>query len=291
MTTVAPLSSGQIEQFQRDGFIILESVFDMAEVEALRSEARRVLEHVVNASIALRENHPRADFRVNVDGSIRMRKIQPVNDMSAVIASVSSDPRLVEPMRVLMDDEPVLMEEKLNYKQVVPCAPSHLDFLPPHELRDEFRLHHDWGYYVQQGYPSNTLSSAVALDDCSGRGPLRVIPGSHLIDARLIDPDPASGQGLVFEEDFADVPRLSVDMPAGSAIIFHSKLLHDSEPNDSGSPRRLMIYSHYPTSHDGGVDPDRRNRWLRDLSADVDARYEALVASGEFTPVFTAPPA
>lgn len=293
MTTTAPLSSGQVEQFQRDGFIILESVFDMDEVEALRSEARGILEHVVNASIALRANHPRADFRVNADGSIRMRKVQPVNDMSPVIASVSSDPRIIDPMRELMDDEPVLMEEKLNYKQVVPCPRSSLDFLPVHELKDEFRLHHDWGYYVQQGYPSNTLSSAVALDDCLGRGPLRVIPGSHLIDARLIDPDPASGQGLVYEEDFADVPRVAVEMPAGSAIIFHSKLLHDSEPNDSGSPRRLMIYSHYPKSHDGGedADADRRNRWLRDLSAESDARYAELVSSGEYTPVFTAPPA
>ena len=293
MTTTAPLSSGQIEQFQRDGFIVLESLFDAGEVEALRSEARRILEHVVNVSIALQANHPRGDFRVNVDGSIRMRKVQPVNDMSPVIAAVSSDPRLVDPMRELMDDEPVLMEEKLNYKQVLPCEPGHLDFQPPHELKDEFRLHHDWGYYVQQGYPPNTLSSAVALDDCLGRGPLRVIPGSHLIDARLIDPDPASGQGLVYESDFADVSRVAVEMPAGSAIIFHSKLLHDSEPNESGSPRRLMIYSHYPKSHDGGADADadRRNRWLRDLAAESDARYAALVSSGEYDPAFTAPPA
>lgn len=283
MTTVAPLTSGQVEQFERDGFIILESLFSAAEVEELRSEARRILAHVVNVSIALRENYPRADYRVLPDRSIRMRKVQPVNDMSEVVASVSSDPRLIEPMRVLMGDEPVLMEEKLNYKQVVPCAPEWFDFLPTHELKDEFRLHHDWGYYVQQGYPSNTLSSAVALDDCAGRGPLRVIPGSHLIDAPLIDPNPMSGQGLVVESVFADVPRVSVDMPAGSAIIFHSKLLHDSEPNESGRPRRLMIYSHYPKSHDGGADADRRNRWLRELSADFDARYAAAGSPAPFT--------
>lgn len=289
MKTITPLTDEQVEQFRRDGFVILESLFSTEEVEALRAEARRILELVVNASIALRENHPRADFRVSPDGSIKMRKVQPVNDLSEIVASVSSDPRLIEPMRELMDDDPVLMEEKLNFKQVIPCERKRLDFLDSTYPKDHFALHHDWGYYRQQGYPSNTLSSAVALDDCAGRGPLRVLPGSHLIDAPLIDPDPAHGQGLVVESQFADVPRLSVELTAGSAIIFHSKLLHDSEPNDSGLPRRLMIYSHYPKSHDGGADADRRNRWLRDLSEPFHARYRAKVDAGEYADVFRAP--
>lgn len=44
-----------------------------------------------------------------------IRKVQPVNDLSAIITRLSVDPRLVAPMADLMGDDPVLMEEKLNY--------------------------------------------------------------------------------------------------------------------------------------------------------------------------------
>jgi hypothetical protein len=36
--------------------------------------------------------------------------------------------------------------------------------------------------------------------------------------------------------------------PAGSFMIFHVLLVHNSKPNTSGRPRRIMIYSHYPKS-------------------------------------------
>ncbi len=55
--------------------------------------------------------------------------------------------------------EPVLMEEKLNYKQLLH---QEVDLAPFNTIgtEDSFPLHHDWGYYRQQGYPTETLSSA-----------------------------------------------------------------------------------------------------------------------------------
>ena len=40
--------------------------------------------------------------------------------------------------------------------------------------------------------------------------------------------------------------------PAGSVMIFHALLVHNSRPNTSGRPRRIMIYSHYPDRVDMG---------------------------------------
>src|SRR3712207_7826974 len=62
-STLFPYTTLFRSQFERDGFLVLESIFSMDEVLALRAEARRILEHVVNVTIALRENYPRADFR------------------------------------------------------------------------------------------------------------------------------------------------------------------------------------------------------------------------------------
>src|SRR5207245_2331953 len=99
-----------------------------------------------------------------------MRKVQPINDLSETLASISSDERLIAPMRQLMGDEPLLMEEKLNYKQRVQVRVADVSNLVDSIPDDSFDLHHDWGYYRQQGYPSTTLSSAVAIDDCEDRG-------------------------------------------------------------------------------------------------------------------------
>ena len=274
------LSRTQVERFRTDGYLVLESLFRHDELEAMRSEADRILRLIVHSSIAHGENNPRTSMTVAPDGWLTMRKVQPVNDLSPVIEAISTDERLLAPMRQLLDDEPVIMEEKLNYKQRVHIGTDAAAVLTSSVGDDGFGLHHDWGYYRQQGYPESTLSSAVALDDCAGRGPIKVIPGSHLVDAPMLLPDPAQGQGLV-ADGFFGPERVSIDAPAGSVMVFHSKLVHDSEPNRSGLPRRMMIYSHYPASHGG--EPDRRNGPQRRKAQAFEQEYRDLVATGRFT--------
>ena len=259
-----------VEEFNERGYVVLPGVFEADELQRMREEAQRILDFVLDTSLRAQRRNPRLDCVVREDGTVAVRKVQPVNDLSELIASISSDPRLIDPMRELMGDEPVLMEEKLNYKQVVDRSGEDFSFIT-RPFPVGFPLHHDWGYYRQQGYPENTISSAVALDDCAGRGPLRVIPGSHLIDAPMKNPDPSSGDGEVAAGFMDDVERTPIDAPAGSVMLFHAKLLHDSEPNRSGEPRRVMIYSHYPESHDDGGGADRRNGPIRDYARDFEA--------------------
>jgi len=283
-TTTTSLTDEQVRQFDREGYLILPPVFSAAELGAFRSEADRILELVVNASIAQRENHPRTSMAVWPDHSITMRKVQPINDLSDVLASVSCDERLIGPMRRIMGDDPLLMEEKLNYKQHVAVTGADLSCLFGSVPDDHFPLHHDWGYYVQQGYPENTISSAVAFDDCAGRGPIRVLPGSHKLDPELLNPDPEGGDGRVVTAPFADAHRVPVEAEAGCVMLFHAKLIHDSEPNHSGLPRRMMIYSHYPASHGG--DPDRRNGGMRVTARAFEDSYRTMVAAGTYADVF-----
>ena len=100
------------------------------------------------------------------------------------------------------------MEEKLNYKQVVDC-PALLQRFSLHAGSTSFPLHHDWGYYRMQGYPRDILSSAICLDACTPEsGPLRVIPGTHTRDWPMLDPDPASGNGVVADGLFSEEDRV-----------------------------------------------------------------------------------
>jgi ectoine hydroxylase-related dioxygenase (phytanoyl-CoA dioxygenase family) len=289
--TKVELSESDIAAFRADGYLLLESVFADDELDTFRDAADRILELSINATVALGRRHPRLDAKYHDDGTVTVRKIQPINDLDPRLAAIADDERLLGPLRQLMGDEPVLMEEKLNPKHTIDTRHVDLSVLADSSFNREvgmegFHLHHDWGYYRQQGYPENTLSSAVAIDECAGRGPLRVIPGSHLVDAPMADDDPASGSGVVVDGFFSPGDLVPLDVPAGSVMLFHAKLVHDSEPNRSGQPRRVMIYSHYPRAHDPDGDPDRRNGPVREYSRTFEDRYRELVDSGEVAPAF-----
>jgi ectoine hydroxylase-related dioxygenase (phytanoyl-CoA dioxygenase family) len=286
------LTDAALASFRRDGYLVIESAFTEDELTAFREASDRIVEMSINSTLALGRRHPRLDAKVHDDGRVTVRKIQPINDLDERLAAIAVDERLLGPLRQLMEDEPILMEEKLNPKQILDTRGVDLGLLAHSSFNREvgmegFHLHHDWGYYRQQGYPENTLSSAVVIDDCAGRGPLRVIPGSHLVDAPLVDDDPESGSGVVVDGFFSPDDLVPLDAPAGAVMLFHAKLVHDSEPNRSGQPRRVMIYSHYPRSHDPDADPDRRNGPVREYSRAFEREYLDLVESGAFVPPFS----
>ena len=134
------LDADQIAAFDRDGYLVLPGVFDADEVAAMRADADFILELIVNSSLANARQSRRLDIRRKPDGTMIVRKIQPIVDLGLDLARFSSDDRLLGPMAELMGDEPVLMEEKLNYKQPVPAMES---FRVPAD-DDRFPIHNDW---------------------------------------------------------------------------------------------------------------------------------------------------
>jgi len=153
-------------------------------------------------------------------------------------------------MRQIMADEPILMEEKLNYKQPLD---NMLDGIDVPLGIDQFPVHNDWAYYKTQDYPQNIMSSAISMDDCnSDSGPICVWPGSH---KQHLEHEPVITGGLQVKEGLIDFNAgIPVLAPAGSVMIFHSLLIHNSSANTSGKARRLMIYSHYPQKANMGFD-------------------------------------
>lgn len=272
----------RLDAFQREGYLVLPGVFTTEEVQRVRQEADRILELILNSSLALRRTSARLDWRELADGSQIVRKIQPINDLSPYLAELSNDPRLLQPMRQIMGHEPILMEEKLNYKQPLP---RRVEGIPIRPLDDRFPIHNDWAYYQAQDYPQDILSSAISLDDCPPEsGPIHVWPGSHVkhLEHEPVDIGLQVKPGLIDFEGGIDILA-----PAGSVMIFHALLVHNSRANASGRPRRIMIYSHYPDRVDMGHDV--RNGPTRAHEQPYEARYREMVERGEFVPQFTAP--
>ena len=276
------LSDHQISSFRANGYLVLPELFAVNEVRAMQEAADRVLELIVNSSFANNRTSGRLDLTESPEGRQSVRKIQPINDLSLTLAQASADERLVGPLGQLMDDQPVLMEEKLNYKQPLP---EPLEGIETREPDTSFPVHSDWAYFKAQDYPQAILSSAICIDDCTATsGPIRVWPGSHTTDLEHV----RTAIGLEVKPGLIDTgggePILA---PAGSVLIFHSLLIHNSVDNTSGRPRRLMIYSHYPKRADMGFDV--RNGPKRLVESAWEWEYQRLKESGKITDRFHAP--
>ncbi len=63
------LSPEQLEQFNQEGFLILPSLFDDAEIQRMRQEADRILELILNSSVALNRPSGRLDWMIGQTGS------------------------------------------------------------------------------------------------------------------------------------------------------------------------------------------------------------------------------
>ena len=270
-----------IEHFQEHGYVAMERVFSEEEVQRMRKEADEILELILNSSNSLQRQSGRLDLVRNEAGYL-VRKIQPINDLSLYLSQISADSRLLDPMRTLMNEEPILMEEKLNYKQPLPCLSFGFETKP--RDTDRFPVHNDWAYYRAQNYPQGIISSAITLDDCPAEsGPIRVWPGTHKshLEHESIDIGLQVQPGLVDFEGGEDLL-----LPAGSVAFFSSLLVHNSRPNISEKPRRMMIYSHYPASAKMGVDV--RNGPTRLREAPYEWEYTRMKLRGEGRDVFSA---
>ena len=276
------LTHDQVNFFREHGYLLLERIFDDRQVASLCQEANWILELIVNSSLANDRLSTRMDWSINSRGQLMVRKIQPINDLSLIYTRIAEDRGLLDPLEQLMHDKPVLMEEKLNYKQ--PLA-SHIDGLPVSQRDDHFPVHNDWAYYKGQNYPQNILSSALLLDACSAdNGPLHIWPDSHQhhLEHELLEGRLQVKRNLLDFEGGIDLIA-----PAGSLAIFHALLVHNSKPNFSGQPRRLMIYSHYPASFE--MPPDTRNGPFRLRESPWERQYMRMKLAGQFTDRFTAP--
>lgn len=276
MTT---LSTEQLSFFETNGYLILPSIFDPDEVRRMQQESDRILELIINSSLALGRKSRRLDIRQLPSGQHVVRKIQPINDLSLVLSEVSNDERFVGPLRQILGEEPILMEEKLNLKEPLQNKVPDLD-VP--QAEDGFPVHSDWAYYKAQNYPQTIISSAISMDECTvDSGPLHIWPGSHKEHLEHYQME----NGLQVKPDLIDFDGgIDVLAPAGSVMLFSSLLIHNSRPNVSGKPRRLMIYSHFPESANMGFDV--RNGPTRLHESPYEWAYQRMKEKGEYVDRF-----
>ena len=224
--------------FEDQGYLVLEDFMTAEEVATCETEIDRL--HELAAALAAddpqRRNfqlEPYADATAHeAAGRPLLRKIEETREYSDIFRDLAAHPKLLDAVRQLLGDDLLLFRSTLMLKPAL------------HGSVHAF--HQDSAYWPMD--PPSLVTVSIALNDSSAEnGCIQVIPESHkwgMQDWGLIAQD--KNKPLTDREDL-DLSRLTqVPLRAGSALMFHSLVVHGSGPNNSPRPRHTALYAYFP---------------------------------------------
>jgi ectoine hydroxylase len=241
------LTDAQLEQFDRDGFILFQDAFSKAEVETLRAELVRISKADDPSIIRERTGALRTVYRSHeTDGPTQ----------SHAFRALACSPRFLEPaQQVLHDDELYVFHSKANIKTAIDGT--------------VWLWHQDYGYWQHDGVPTSNMATAmVMLDEATElSGCLYFIPGSHKLPVLPASKDETTTsypQWAIHKEEMRSLLRRSpAPVPIvggpGTAVLFHCKMVHASGHNLSANDRWHVYMAYNPTrNHPDPIPPNAR---------------------------------
>ncbi|HLI43911.1 MAG TPA: phytanoyl-CoA dioxygenase family protein [Acidimicrobiales bacterium] len=216
------LAPGEVEQFDRDGFVVVPELLAPSEVAA----ALAAIDELAAASEAALRDRPGGRLSISEAGAITFTTH--LVTRSAVARRLSAHPRIVALARDLVGDDVRLYWDQAVYK------------FPERPRR--FPWHQDNGYSFVE--PQEYLTVWLALTDARlANGCPQVARGLHRLGTlrhRFVDPLGYECLGEVADPAVAEVP-------AGGAVVFSSLTPHLTGPNTTGAVRKAYILQYAPS--------------------------------------------
>jgi len=218
------LTEGQQQEFDRNGYLILPSLFSADEIALIRVQ----LPHLFS------DDDP-ANIREKDRGAVRTA--MGLHQRNPIFDKLSRHPRLVIPARQLLGSVLYIQQTKVNVKAAFEG--------------ETWQWHYDFAtHHRDDGVPQPlALNLHVFLNEVNEfNGPLYFIPGSHKHGPADVFHDISSTSyplWVVHEETVsklvADTGIVSATGSAGTALIFGDLMIHGSPSNMS--PWDRSIYS------------------------------------------------
>ena len=241
----------QLNEFERNGVLFVERLFDAAEVEHLNADLPKILER--DGPVNLKEGN---------SNSIRSA-IAP-HHSSELFRLLSQHPRIIEPAMQTLGGPVYLHQFKINTKNA-------------HD-GEIWHWHQDYRtWFEDDGMPEpRVINAALFLDDVTEfNGPTMFVPGTNKLGMipsdKNFDRIPEYGR---LAEDAIDSPYTNETIdrlikehglvapkgPAGSVVFFHGCTLHGSAPNMSPWNRTIVFWS--PNRTDNKITSPTRPEFL-----------------------------
>lgn len=222
------LSETEIRQFQQDGYLFVRGLLNPEETALILETAKK--------------DHQMLDHAFGVRDAAGMQTRlslwnQPGDDLFGI---VSRSERIVNRMEDLLGGEVYHYHSKMMLKEP--------------RVGGAWEWHQDYGYWYQNGclFP-DMASCMIALDRATREnGCLQVLKGSHRM-GRIEHGFAGQQTGADAERVKAAMERMELvycEMEPGTALFFHSNLLHCSAANTSERPRWTLICCYNAASND-----------------------------------------
>lgn len=229
------LTEDQVRSYEQKGFLQVKGLFSPEEVDSFTRELNR---------LTMKDEVRNADATITEQDSGAVRSIFAIHAISAAFDRLSRDPRILEIVRHLLDDDVYIHQSRVNLK--------------PGFQGKEFYWHSDFEtWHVEDGMPRmRAISVSIALtDNTRYNGPLMLVPGSqnyfiacegktpkgnykHSLKVQKTGvPDQSSLEYLVSEHGL-EAPV----GPAGSVLFFECNTMHGSNSNITPYPRSNAFF-------------------------------------------------
>ena len=225
------LKPGQIEQFRRDGYLLLLDVLPADTLSRLASEFEGWKEESRGHARPWGRTHddrPRFDVEPgHCAERPALRRIASPIEISDTYLDVMRHNAALDAVAEILGPNLRFNNAKINSK--LPGAATQVQF------------HQDFLFEPRTN--DDMITVLMFIDDCQREnGPLQVVPGTHR--GPLFEHwHDGVFTGMVDEDIMAEMSVRAVPCygPAGSACLMHTRLMHGSGPNLSDRPRTLFI--------------------------------------------------
>jgi ectoine hydroxylase-related dioxygenase (phytanoyl-CoA dioxygenase family) len=223
------ITDQQRQQFQEEGYFILERAMSDAQLSLLRGELDRFIATTEAAMTASGTDV----IGLNHRGKRYFIGNRHAETEGRLDAFLFGD-EVADICKATIGDDAYLFAEQFVVKMA--------------EVGLKFAWHQDSGYlkHSMPGYTRTYVTLWCALDDMSEEnGTISVLPFSRAGTREVIDhvKDAALNDLVGY---FGDDPGDLVIVPAGSIAVFSSALLHRSGPNHTARPRRSYVVQYSP---------------------------------------------
>jgi len=231
----SPVTPTHREQFERDGYFILERVVPAEHLEILRSEVGAAMARI-DAEMEAKGVERLGINSKNSRYFVSVLKDEPENPVADFVFS----PLMADICRATLGADAFLFHEQY----VVKAA----------ERGESFSWHQDSGYV---GYADHKpyLSCWVTLDDVNEQnGTVYLLPYDKA-GTRAYVPHTKDASNNDLTGYFGDDPGVPVIAPAGSIACFASTVFHRSSANQTDKMRRIYLpqYSGEPITRPDGT--------------------------------------
>ena len=267
---MAALSAEQVERFRRDGYLIVDGLFDTQSLEPVRRRIRELAAPDAPEMVkGKRQVEPLVEAgEMRADGyAASLRKMSHMAFEDPVFLTHAREPRIVDIIESLLGPDIVLAQDQL--------------FMKPPRVGSRQKFHQDTPLGFHLDPPDRMVTCWCALDDMTREnGTISVMPHGRVGSRAAVFPhrhEPGSNDLVGYE---GDDPGVLVEMPAGSVAVFTSTSLHRSGANTTSRLRRAYLtqYTRAPLRSSNGelwgqaVPFVSEGQYVYDPSTDVDAR-------------------